>query len=112
MIRPFSSTIIQSAFITVLNRWAMTKVVLPFISASIPFCTRASVRVSMEEVALTLRKIGAVAGKLCVITLGQPNDKIVGIGKLGCPDAVLVGGIQVAVTDVVHYRAGEQVGVL
>ena len=40
-----------SAFCTVLSLCAITNTVRPFISASMPFCTWASVRVSMELVA-------------------------------------------------------------
>ena len=35
-----------------------------------------------------------------------------GIGQLGCLDALLVGGLQIPVADIVHYRAGKQVGIL
>ena len=35
-----------------------------------------------------------------------------GIGQLRRPDALVVGGIQLAVADVVHHRAGEEVGFL
>ena len=51
MMRPWSRTMMQSEFMTVLKRWAITKVVRPFIRASMPSCTSFSVRVSMEEVA-------------------------------------------------------------
>ena len=39
----------------------MTNTVRPFISASMPFCTRASVRVSMEEVASSRIITGGLA---------------------------------------------------
>ena len=42
---------ITSAFLTVESRCAMTNTVRPSISLSIPLCTSASVRVSMELVA-------------------------------------------------------------
>ena len=42
---------ITSLFMTVDSRCAMTNTVRPFISESMPFCTSASVRVSMEDVA-------------------------------------------------------------
>ena len=98
-----------------------------------PACTMASVRVSMEEVAssriitggsataaramadqlaLALRQAGAVAGEHGVVAVGQAGDEVVGVGELGRRDALLVGGVQVAVADVVHHGAGEQVGVL
>src|SRR5699024_10378016 len=46
------------------------------------------------------------------IALGQAGDEVVGAGQLGGGDALLVGGLQAAVADVVHHGAGEQVGVL
>ena len=51
MMRPWSRTMIASLLRTVDSRWAMTKTVRPFISASMPRCTSDSVRVSMELVA-------------------------------------------------------------
>ena len=91
MIRPCSRTRIQSAFFTVDSRWAMTKVVRPAMRRSIPAWTRASVRVSMEEVAssristgrvghrrpgngqqlpLALDEVGPVAGEQGVVPVG------------------------------------------
>ena len=61
MIRPFSSTMMQSEFLTVESLCAMTKVVRPFISESMPFCTSRSVRVSMEEVASSRMSTGGSA---------------------------------------------------
>ena len=51
MMRPWSSTMIAFEFCTVLRRCAMTNTVRFVISASMPRCTMASVRVSMELVA-------------------------------------------------------------
>ena len=65
-----------------------------------------------DQLPLSLGKAGAVAGQLGVVTLGQASDEVVGICQLGSFDAILVGGVQSAVTDVVHYCAGEQVGFL
>ena len=77
---------------TVESRWAMTKTVRPYIRLSMPCCTMASVRVSMEEVAssrimhrrighrrpgngqqlpLALGEVGAVAGEHGVVPIGQ-----------------------------------------
>ena len=51
MMRPWSSTMMTSEFLTVESRCAMTNTVRPSISSSMPLCTSASVRVSMELVA-------------------------------------------------------------
>ena len=51
MMRPWSSTMITSELRTVDRRCAMTKVVRPSISLSMPRATICSVRVSMELVA-------------------------------------------------------------
>ena len=51
MMWPWSSTMMTSEFWTVDRRCAMTNTVRPFIKASMPDCTMASVRVSMEDVA-------------------------------------------------------------
>ena len=40
------------------------------------------------------------------------TDKPICIGQLGRPDALLIGGIQLAIADVLHDGAGEQVGLL
>lgn len=61
MIRPCSSTIMQSEFRTVERRCAITKVVLPFIRRSIPCCTNVSVLVSIEEVASSKINTGGSA---------------------------------------------------
>ena len=50
--------------------------------------------------------------KNCVIALGQHSYKAVGVGQPGGGDALLIGGVQAAVADVLHDGAGEQVGVL
>ena len=49
---------------------------------------------------------------LGLIALGQVGDEVVGVGDLGRPDAVLVRGLQPPVADVLHHRAGEEVGIL
>ena len=65
-----------------------------------------------NQLPLTLGQAGAVAGEHRLIALRQTGDKVVGVGKLRRLDALVVGGIQLAVADVVHHRAGEQVGLL
>ena len=37
----------------------------------------------------------------------QALDEAVGVGQTGCGDALLVGGLQTAIADVLHDRAGE-----
>ena len=61
MILPCSSTIMQSLLRTVESRCAITKVVLPLISLSIPSCTSFSVLVSMELVASSRIRTGGSA---------------------------------------------------
>ena len=61
MILPCSNTMMQSLFFTVDSRWAITKVVLPFISRSIPSWTIRSVLVSMELVASSSISTGGSA---------------------------------------------------
>ena len=51
----------QSALRTVDSRWAMTKVVRPYMRPSMPCCTSISVRVSMEEVASSRISTGGSA---------------------------------------------------
>ncbi len=65
-----------------------------------------------QQLPLALGQVGAVAGEHGVVPIGQAADEAVGVGQLGGGDALLVGGVQVAVADVLHHRAGEQVGVL
>ena len=59
-----------------------------------------------QQLPLALAQVGAVAGEGRVIALGQAGDEIVGAGQLGGGDALLVGGLQAAVADVVHHGAG------
>mmetsp|Transcript_36303 Transcript_36303/g.61197 ORF Transcript_36303/g.61197 Transcript_36303/m.61197 type:complete len:112 (+) Transcript_36303:443-778(+) len=49
--RPWSMTIIRSACLTVLRRWAMTRTVRPTMACSSAACTSASLSVSRAEVA-------------------------------------------------------------
>ena len=65
-----------------------------------------------NQLPLTLGELGAVAGQMGVVTLRQAGDEIVGIGGLGGGDALFIGGIQLAVTDVFHNGAGEQIHIL
>ena len=65
-----------------------------------------------DQLALALRQLRAVASEHGVVAVGQAGDKVVRARELGCRDALLVCGIQVAVADVVHHGTGEQVHVL
>ena len=65
-----------------------------------------------QQLTLALRQVRAVAGQHGVVALGQALDEAVGVGQTGCGDALLVGGLQTAIADVLHDRAGEQVGIL
>ena len=65
-----------------------------------------------QQLALALTEVGAVAGDHGLVAVGQAADEAVGVGGLCRGDALLVGGVQTAVADVVHDGAGEQVGVL
>lgn len=67
MMRPCSMTMMQSEFLTVDSRWAMTKVVRPFMRASMPACTSFSVRVSMEDVASSRMSAGGSATAALVL---------------------------------------------
>ena len=78
MMRPWSSTMMTSAFMTVERRWAMTKTVRPSISLSMPFCTMASVRVSIEEVASSRIITGgsATAARAMEISWRWPCERL------------------------------------
>ena len=65
-----------------------------------------------DQLPLTLGQTGAVAREHGVVAIGQAGDEVVGVCQLRRVDALFVSGIQLAVANVVHHRAGEQVGVL
>ncbi len=111
----------------------MTKVVRPYIRPSMPSlhqCFGAGIdggsclvqdqhrRVSNggtgngQQLALALAQVGAVAGQHGVVAIRQAADEAVGVGQLCGGNALLVGGIQAAIADVIHDGAGEQVGIL
>ena len=64
------------------------------------------------ELTLTLRQVCAVAREHGVVAVGQSCDKIVRAGELSRGYTFLVGGVQLAVADIVHDRARKQVRVL
>lgn len=65
-----------------------------------------------KELSLALAESGAVTGKDGVIALRQHADKAVGIGQFGGGDAIVVCGLRIAVTDVLHDGVGKKVDVL
>ena len=65
-----------------------------------------------QQLLLPLRDVAAVLGQDGVVALRQAHDEAVGVGRLGCRDDLLVGGVRLAVGDVVPHRAVEHPGVL
>ena len=53
-----------------------------------------------QQLPLALGEVCPVGGQHGLIALGQVGDEVVGVGDLGCPDAVLVRGRQPPVADV------------
>ena len=47
-----------------------------------------------------------------MVSLRQTFDKSICIGQTGCRVYLLIGGIQLTVTDIFHDRTGKQVGIL
>ncbi len=65
-----------------------------------------------KQLPLALAQVGAVAVQHGVVAVGQTADKAVSVGQLGRGDALLIGGVQTAVADILHNSTGEQVGIL
>ena len=65
-----------------------------------------------QQLPLALREVRAVGIEQGVVALRQVGDEIVRVGDLGGADAVLVRRVELAVADVLHHRAGEQMRVL
>ena len=65
-----------------------------------------------EQLPLALREVCTVAREHRPVAVRQAADEAVRVCQLGGGHAFLVGGVQPPVADVVHHRAGEQVGVL
>ena len=65
-----------------------------------------------EQLSLSLREVGTVRFEHGVEAVGQAGDEVVSVGDLCRFDAVFVRGVQLAVTDILHYRPREEVGVL
>ena len=78
MMRPCSSTMMQSELRTVESRWAMTKVVRPRMRLSMPSCTIFSVRESMEEVASSRISTGgsAIAARAMASSCRCPWERL------------------------------------
>ncbi len=61
---------------------------------------------------LSLREVRAVVGERGIVPLRQTGDEIVRADELRRLDALLVARVELTVADVIHHRAGKQVGVL
>ena len=61
-----------------------------------------------EQLALALGQAGTAAGNHRIVAVRQHIDKAVGIGQLGRGVDLLIGGIQLAVADVLPDGTGEQ----
>ena len=66
----------------------------------------------VQQLALALGQVCAVAFDHRVVAVGQAADEAVGAGGLRGGYDLFIGGVQPAIADVLHHRAGEQVGVL
>lgn len=65
-----------------------------------------------EKLTLSLAESGAVAGEDGVVTLRQHTDEAVSVGELCCGDAFFIAGGWIAVADIFHDAAGEEVDIL
>ena len=65
-----------------------------------------------KELALSLAEVASVTAEGCVIAVGESADEVVGTDHLGCLDTFLIGGVELAVTDIVEDGACEEVGLL
>ena len=65
-----------------------------------------------QQLALTLAQVAAISIEDCLVAIAQTADEAVGIDQFGGLDAVLVSSIQAPITDVVHHRSREQMGLL
>ena len=65
-----------------------------------------------KQLSLALGKIGAVAVKHGLITLGKPSDKGIRIGDAGCFLYFFIRCLQSAIADIIGNGPGKQVGIL
>ena len=65
-----------------------------------------------QQLALALREVAAVAAEHRVIAVGETQDEVVGTHQPCSLAALLVGGIQPAVADVVEHRCREEMCLL
>ena len=112
----------------VLKRWAMTKLVRPRIRRSKAPWMRASVRVSTLLVASSRMRMRGSArmaramvsswrwpwlrllprsDKRGLVAVRELADKMVGVGQAGGLDALLIGGFQAPIADVLQDRTRE-----
>ena len=47
-----------------------------------------------------------------MVAVGETTDKIVGTGKLCGTDAVLIGGVETTIANIVHNRSGKEIDIL
>ena len=59
-----------------------------------------------QKLPLPLAEVSSVGGKNRVISLRQMGDEKMSIGQLGCCYDLLVGGVQLSITDIVPNSAG------
>ena len=65
-----------------------------------------------QQLPLALAQVGAVTVEYGVVALGQTADEVVSTGQLGRCDTLFVAGFQIAVADIFHNGAREEVRVL
>lgn len=65
-----------------------------------------------EKLTLSLAESSAVASEDGVVTLRQHTDEAVGVGELCCGDAFFIAGGWIAIADIFHDAASEEVDIL
>ena len=65
-----------------------------------------------QKLFLSLRQVSSVTREQRVIALGQSCYEVVRICKLCCRNTLFVSSVQSAVTDIIHYRARKEIGIL
>ena len=65
-----------------------------------------------DKLSLALTQIAAIGREHRLVAVGQTTDEVVGIDQSGRLDALLVGGVEASVADVLHHSAGEEMRLL